>query len=294
LSRVKGLIVPLLTPLNEDLSIDKIALKSHVAKLMNKGVKNFLILSSFGEREYLSEDQEKELIKLTSKEVEGKANLLIGCFSQSTDTIISKIRFASKYSNKCVINVPYHALTSEVEFVSFFDSVFRETRSFVYLYNDPVEFKRNIPVIGLNRIANWEQFLGVFDFSKNMVYFKAISEYKQSFKSFQGIEELAIESFNYNAEGLVVGVSNIIPELFTRLKDDFELNGYNFLVRNELNILTIMKDYFPEKRIQSYKKILEFEGIIRDYYSKELPKLSEADESRINMFIDKAFSRINK
>ena len=44
LSPIKGLIVPLLTPLNEDFSIDSLSLKALVARLMNKGVKNFFAL----------------------------------------------------------------------------------------------------------------------------------------------------------------------------------------------------------------------------------------------------------
>lgn len=291
LSKVNGLIVPLLTPLNEDLSIDKFALKSLIARLMNKGVKNFLILSKFSEREYLSEDQEKELIYLASKEISKHSNLIIGCFSQSKEEIIKKINYAKKFSENVAINVPYHALTNDVEFISFFDNVFNNTKSKIYLYNDPVEFKRNIPVIGLNRIANWENFVGFFDFSKNPVYFKAVSEYYQSFKIYQGFEELAIESYNHKSSGQVVGIANIAPDLFLNVKKDYELNGYNFLIQDELRILTLMKNYFPEKRIQSYKKILAYEGIIQDYYSNELPKLNNEEIENINKFIERAYSK---
>lgn len=285
-----SLIVPLLTPLNEDLSIDGIAFKSQIARLMNKGVKNFFVLSKFGEGEFLDSENEKKVIRIAFENIKKKENFFVGCFSQSTDELISKIKFAEYYTKNCVINVPYLALTNEVEFVHFFDKIFTNTKANIFLVNDPVVFKRNIPVNGLDKIANWERFLGVFDFSKNPVYFRAISDYHQCFDIFQGVEELAVESFNHKCSGLVVGISNLIPEYFLNLKSDFDKYGYNSLVRNELRILTLMRDYFPQKNVQAYKKILSYEGILQDYFSKELPTLNDVETQKVDSFIEKAFS----
>ncbi len=285
-----SLIVPLLTPFNEDNSIDHIAFKSQIARLMNRGVKNFFVLSKFGEQEFLSTAAEREVIKIAFENIKKKDNFFIGCFSQSTEEIISKIHFAQNYTNNCVINVPYSALTNEVEFIDFFDKIFTKTKSNIFIFNDPILFKRNIPIVGLNRIANWEKFLGVFDYSKNPIYFKAISEYHQSFSVFQGIEELAIESFNHKCEGLVVGLANLMPEYFLNMKNDFIKNGYNSLIRDEMHILTLMRDFFPDKRIQLYKKILSQEGVMQEYYSKELAPLENSEIKALESFMQKAFS----
>lgn len=285
-----SLIVPLLTPFNEDLTIDRIAFKSQIARLMNKGVKNFFVLSKFGEQEFLDSESEKEVIRVSFENIKKKENFFVGCFSQSTDELISKIKFAEYYTQNCVINIPYSALTNEVEFFYFFDKIFTNTKANIFVVNDPVQFKRNIPINGLDKIANWERFLGVFDFSKNPVYFRAISDYYQCFDIFQGVEELAIESFNHKCSGLVVGLSNLIPEYFLNLKSDFENYGYNSMIRNELRILTLMRDYFPQKNIQTYKKILSYEGVMQNYFSKDLPSLIDVEIQKIDSFIEKAFS----
>lgn len=285
-----GLIVPLLTPFNCDLSIDKIAFKSNIARLMNKGVRNFFVLSKFGEQEFLDLEKEREVIKIAHENIKKNDNFFVGCFSQSTQEIISKINFAQKYTNNCVINVPYLALTNEVEFVEFFDEIFTKTKVNIFILNDPVVFKRNIPIVGLNRIANWERFIGVFDFSKNPVYFSAISDYHQSFHIFQGVEELAVESFNRKCTGLVLAAANVVPEYFLNIKNDFYNNGYNYLIRDELKILTLMRDNFVDKKIQLYKKILSEEGIMQEYFSNELAPLSNSELELAQSFVEKVFS----
>lgn len=98
MSTKNSLIVPLLTPFNEDFSIDRIAFKSMIARLMNKGVKNFFVLSKFGEQEFLDVEKEREIIRFAFENIKKKENFFVGCFSQSTDEIISKIKFAEYYT----------------------------------------------------------------------------------------------------------------------------------------------------------------------------------------------------
>jgi len=281
-SMINGLIVPLLTPMNEDASLDNIGLKSLTARLMNKGVRNFIVLSPYSETSSLSIEQEKEAIRIASSTIGQRGNLIVGCFADATDGIIEKVKFAEKFTNNCLVNIPFSSLTNEVEFIDFFDKLFTKTNANIFLYNDPFTFKRNIPIVGIDRIANWEKLIGIIDFSKNLTYFRALSDYHQSLRIFQGAEEYSVESFNYYCSGLVVGLANVSPELFIDLQKESIAYGYNAMVRQELKLLTLMKEYFPkDKRVQSYKKILSIEGVIKEYFSKSLETLSEEEVSKL-------------
>jgi len=276
-NNLNGLIVSLLTPMDDDFNVDFFGLKNLVARLMNKGVQNFLALGEFSEYEFLDYSTQKKLIVSISKEINNKGNLIVGCFSDSTDEIIDKVNFAEKYADYCLVNIPFNALTNEVEFVDFFDNLFTRTKSKLIINNNPIRFKRNVPVVGLNRVAGWEKLIGVFDHSKNKSYFKAICDYHQSLKIFQCSEELAIESFNYNCSGNVSVLANVFPELFLNIKKDFDLFGYNSMLRQELNILRLIEKIPLEREIQFYKKMLFFEGIIQEFFSNALPELGKEE-----------------
>jgi 2-dehydro-3-deoxy-D-pentonate aldolase len=291
LSSINGLIVPLLTPMNEDLSLDKIGLKSLTARLMNRGVKNFFVLSPLSETKSLNTSFEKESIDVVASTVGSRGNVLVGCFAESTDEVIDKVKAAERFSKSCVVNVPFPSLTNEVEFIDFFDKLFTKTKADIFLYNNPFIFKRNIPILGIDRIANWEKLIGIIDASRNSTYFKAVSDYYQSFKIFQAAEEFAIDSFNHHSSGVIVGLANILPELFLDLRKEFILYGYNHLVRRELKILGLMKQFFPrQKQIQSYKKILSIEGIIQEFYSNSLDELNEEEKVKLLDFVKMSFA----
>jgi 4-hydroxy-tetrahydrodipicolinate synthase len=282
-----GLVVSLLTPMNNDYEVDFFGLKNIIARLLNKGVQNFFILGDYSEKVFFDYDIQKEIIVNSSKEINGKGNLIVGCFSDSVDSIIEKVKFAEKYADFCIVNVPYSAITNELEFIDFFDNLFTRTKAKIILYNNPFAFKRNIPIVGLNRIVGWERLVALFDFSKNKIYFKAVSEYRQSIKVFQCSEQLVFESFNYNCSGIVSGFANIYPELFLNIKNQIESLGYNNLLRQEAFFLNLLEKIPGGKEIQFYKKILFTEGIIQEYFSKGLLELNEFEIKLVENMVKK-------
>jgi 4-hydroxy-tetrahydrodipicolinate synthase len=288
---ISGLIVPLLTPMNEDLSVDRIALKALTARLMNKGVRNFFVLSPLGEQQFLDFQKEKEVIKVVFETLHNRGNLLIGCFGNSNDEIIEKVRFAERFTKKCVVNVPFPALSNEIMFVDFFDALFTQTKSEIVLCNDPFAFHRNIPIIGLDRIANWEKLVGIIDYSNNWGYFKALSEYHQSLKIFQGIEDVALESVGENCSGFAVGLANIFPGYFENISSDLQKLGLNEMLRRQARINSLLRENFPkEKRIQFLKIVLSIEGVMQSFHSKELFPIDVFERKKIEQFLERSFA----
>ena len=57
-----GVIVSLLTPMNEDYCVDFFGLKNLCARLLNKGVENFLILGDYSEQNFLDYSFQKKII----------------------------------------------------------------------------------------------------------------------------------------------------------------------------------------------------------------------------------------
>ncbi|MFA5763859.1 MAG: dihydrodipicolinate synthase family protein [archaeon] len=290
LNKVNGLIVPLLTPFNEDLSIDYFGLKTLTARLMNKGVDNFFVMGPLGEYEFISGHEWRKIIVNVISEVGPKGNVFVGCFGDSADEIIEKVKFAEKYTPYCVVNIPFGSLTNEIGFIDFFDKLFTKTKANIILYNDPDLFKRNILISGIDKIAGWEKFVAIFDNSKNMSYFKALSMYNQLIKIFQVNESLAVESFNHNSSGNVAGLANIVPEKFIDLKNNYDLFGYNSLIRQELSLISLVDALPKNKNIQSFKKILSLFGIIQQFNSDKLEVLTDNEILLIENIVKKVFA----
>ncbi len=286
-SDVSGLIVPIVTPMKDDLTIDKFGLKTHIARLMNIGVKNFLLLGYTGEFEFLNLDQEVTLIREAVSISNKKANILVGCFDKTSETIIEKVNLAERLgADGCFANVPLTALTNEIFFMDYFEELFNQTKANLFLYNNPFLFKRNIPIRGIEKIANWEKLKGIKDSSGNYEYFKEISNFKQTMKIFQGDERIAFDSLRLNCSGLVCGTANIYPSLFLELINQFRGLNLRGMVVQQTQINKILEEFIPKgKEIQSYKYVLSIKGITLPFYSQQLDPLSEMEKQKLEQLV---------
>ncbi|MEK6958420.1 MAG: dihydrodipicolinate synthase family protein, partial [archaeon] len=211
---LKGLVVPLLTPLDENLSLDKVALKNHSARLLNRGVKNLFVLGPYSEYEYLPHNQQREALKVVSATVANHGKVIAGCFGETNDEVIGKVAQNQKIADVCAVNVPPLALESEVFFVEFFDELFMQTKADIVIYNNPFLFTRNVPVRAVNLIEGWERLLAFIDGSRNKDYFNALSTKATSLKIFQESEDAVIDSLQSGCVGIMPLSSNVYPVYF--------------------------------------------------------------------------------
>jgi dihydrodipicolinate synthase/N-acetylneuraminate lyase len=286
-SEVSGLIVPIVTPMNEDFSIDKIGLKIHLSKLMNLGVKNFLLFGQVGEFEFLNLEQEVEVIRGAINTVDGRGKVFVGCFDKTSDLIIEKVNLADRLgASACFVNIPLNALTNEVFFMDYFEEVFNQTKSNLFIYNNPRLFKRNIPIRGIEKIANWEKLIGINDSSGNYEYFREIANFKQTMKIFQEYEQFAFDSLRLNCAGLVSSTANINSTIFLELIKQFKLLNFNGMLFQQKKINQSLSDFIVAgKEIQCYKYILTLKGIMQHYHSKQLDPLTEKEKYKLEKFV---------
>lgn len=279
---VSGLLVPVVTPMDEDCTIDFFGLKNHISKLLNVGVKNFFAASAAGESKFLSQNEEAKLVEDVVSIVGSKGLVVAGCCSDTAELAVQKVRAAERAgAHACAVNVPLTALTNEVFFIDFFDELFTNTRANIFLYNDPFVFRRNIPIVGLNKLVNWERLLGVIDFSNNQPYFNELCGL-YGMKIFQGNYSLAFDSLRQNCSGLASPASNVFPHLFlSLLKHSRELDTVAS-IRRQGEINSFIENYFPfQKRIQAYKYALSLKGIMKECHSKALGPLTQSEREKL-------------
>jgi 4-hydroxy-tetrahydrodipicolinate synthase len=278
ISSLQGLIVPLITPLKEDLSIDEIALKTLTARLMNRGVKNFFVLSNFSEGEYIVPEQKQKIMEIVSKEIGGKGLMIVGCFGSDTNQIIESVLLAQKFTNLCVVNAPIDALERELGFVDFFDSLFINTTANILLYNNPIVFKRSIPALWLDNIINWERLSGVIDSSRNPDYLDELGKYYQFTKLFEENEELAFDALRRGFSGLCCASSILLPAYYLSLINDFPGMDYARIMRMESKVSAVYKLIPHAKKLQVIKHILSLQGLILPFHSVQIESLSDKEK----------------
>lgn len=273
-----GLIVPLITPFNEDNSIDELSLKTLTARLMNKGVRNFFVFASSSEYEFLSLEQKQKVLQTVLMEVGGKGMVIAGCFGSTNDEIISSVLATQKFTNICVVNVPPQALERELEFIDFFDSLFTQTSANILLYNNSTLFKKSIPPLWLDNIINWERLIGVIDYSRNPDYLDELGKYYQFTKLFEENEELSFDALRRGFSGVSCLSSIAFPSYYISLIENFSEIDFAKMMRQEARISSMLKLLPSNKKIQAFKYALSLQHLIQPFYSKSLEPLLEKEK----------------
>jgi len=284
-SNLSGLIVPLLTPLNEDKSIDFLSLKTLTARLLNKGVKSFFLFGPCSEQEFLSSLQRQAIMDIVFKEVNGKGFLLAGCFGKNIDDVIERVLQAQKFTNYCVVSLPPSVLEDEVSFVDFFDLLFRHTTANIILYDDVRLSGSIIPVLWLEKIVTHERFTGIIEYSKDIDYINELSKFYQVTKLFEASKDMAFYCLRNGFSGIACNSSLIFPGYFLELaesKGEMDMRKY---LLNDSRINEIKKSYPANKKIQALKRVLFLRGLMNNYCFDDSLNLTELEKVKIEQAV---------
>ena len=132
-----GVIVPLVTPFNEDYSIDVSALEEHVEYLQKAGIHGVFINATTGEFTSLNPDERKFLAE-KGRELVTSAFYLVGTASSNTFEVVGLTRHAQDIgADYAVIAPPYYCPLSEEALFKHYSMVAEKTDIPIVLYNIP-------------------------------------------------------------------------------------------------------------------------------------------------------------
>lgn len=212
-----GVIVPLVTPLNEDGSLDEEGLENLLDRLLSNGVHGVFIGGTTGEFLALPTKIRYQLFSCTVREIGNNAVTVAGIGSTCMEEVLKYADEAAKAGANCVSLVPPSFFPmSEDQVYSFYSSVVEKTPLPLVLYNHP-DFARNrITVNVVNAFVSDERVIGIKDSSGDLDYFDEILRLSRGtdFRVLMGNESLMAEGIRRGAHGCVPSLGNLYPRLF--------------------------------------------------------------------------------
>ena len=219
-TKLHGVITPVVTPLNEDFTLDRIGLKNVIEHLIAGGVHGLFILGTTGEGPHLSHALRKEVIAETIQINNGRLPVLTGVTDTSIDELIDMCDFAKQEgADAVVLAAPYFAPIHQLELEQWMRYVISKIELPVILYDLPSHINVKLSVEVVTALSSIEQVIGIKDSSGDMSYFNLLlaSIDRSDFGFYTGPELLFGESLLAGGDGGVPGGSNLYPKLFTDL-----------------------------------------------------------------------------
>ena len=218
---LKGLIPPLLTPLLPDDHVDRQSVHRLVEHILAGGASGVFALGSSGEGAFLNLAQRRALVQSTIEAIHGQGLLLVGvmeCSVRRVREVMTTLDLPGV--DAFVLTLPFYGEFSRPDIqLSFFRAVADESPRPLLLYNIPQAVHALVEPDTLAELVGHPNIIGVKDSYGDMDRFQRLLWLTRQidFAVFQGAEFIAGLSLLAGADGLVVGLGNLVPAWFTTM-----------------------------------------------------------------------------
>jgi 4-hydroxy-tetrahydrodipicolinate synthase len=151
---LEGSFVALITPFNEDGSVDLGAFRTLLRFQEDHGTAAVLVMGSTGEPTMLSPEERRQIVIETARMKTGRMRFFYGCTGGSTESTIANVRFARDHgADGAILAAPPYICASEDDIERFFLEVADASDLPLGIYNNP-------PRVGTD--LGWERLLRIF------------------------------------------------------------------------------------------------------------------------------------
>src|SRR3569833_3092717 len=228
--QLTGTGVALVTPFNEDGSVDFRSLEKLVNFVVEGGVNYVVTLGTTGETPTLSKDEKKDIINQTFSFVAGRVPVVVGIGGNNTKEVIKEIETLPIENAIAILSAsPYYNKPSQEGLYQHYKALASSTAKPIILYNVPSRTGSNIAATTTIRLANEiENINGIKEASGNMMQCMQILRNKpQEFLVVSGDDALALSQIACGMRGVISVAANCFPKQFSTLvncalEDDFD------------------------------------------------------------------------
>ena len=246
----EGIFVPLITPFNEDESIDFDSYKKVIDFVIENGVHGLLVGGTTGEYHVMSVEERKTLIKAGCEYAAGRVPVMagVGCFTAKES--IELANFAAECgADWGLVLPPYYHHTSDSGVVDYFREVAENSNVGIVIYNYPGATSVDMPPEMILEMAQIENIVSVkesADFG-HLCEVVALTKDVENFTVFTGEEHFILPTLTVGGQGAFGILVNLLPKEMVEI--------YNLVQNNDLKAARELNS-----RISGIYGLMEIEG----------------------------------
>jgi len=224
--KLRGIIVPLVTPFKADGRVDAESLRKLVEYVIDGGVNGIFVMGTTGEFQYLKFEEQRSAIQAVVDAGGDRVPVAAGVTGKSVEETTRNV-----IEIGC-LPTPPHALVIAPLYYHSNRNLCRHMERLSRLSKLPVLLYNNIGIVTrrwkrkdiipdlVGEMALLPNVLGIKDSSGNRVYLTRLLRFQSpGFHIFQGDEALLLDALQQGAAGAVSSMANIFPRLLAATYD---------------------------------------------------------------------------
>lgn len=288
---LQGSLVALVTPLNEDGSVDYDSLKKLIDWHIDEGTNGIVSVGTTGESATLNVKEHLDVIDFTIKHVGKRIPVIAGTGANATNEAIELSQEAKlKGADYVLLVTPYYNKPNQNGLIKHYEEIASKVDIPQILYNVPSRTACDLKPSSVEILSKHQNIIGIkeavddFQRIRELINITQISD---DFSVFSGDDPTFLESMSLGAHGVISVAANVIPRsisMICRNVLNSELNEANNL--NDIN-KNLYKLLFVESNPIPVKWMLFKMGLIKNIIRLPLIQLDET-------FHDEVLSELNK
>ena len=284
-----GTGVALVTPFNEDKSVDFEGLARLVNYQIDNGVNYLVVLGTTGEPATLSAE-EKEQVKATIiKENNGRLPLVLGIGGNNTMAVAVEIKATDLTAFSAILSVsPYYNKPTQEGIYLHFKAISEASSKPIIVYNVPGRTGKNMDASTILRLANdFENIVAVKEAAGDIVQAMRIIKHKPAgFMVISGDDMIALPMVLAGGAGVISVIGQGLPKDFSQMiqfglqKNVIEANKLQYKIMDSIDYI------FEECNPSGIKALLQKKAICSSNVRLPLVKATEKLEQKLTNFID--------
>lgn len=222
---IKGVIVPLLTPMNADETINEKELRNQVNHQIESGIHALFPLGTNGEAYILSREEKEQILKIVVDEAKGRVPVYGGTGCVSTKETIELSQKAKEIGIDVLsIITPSFAAASQDELYEHYREVAEAVDLPIVLYNIPARTGNALTPATVEKLSKIPNIVGVKDSSgnfDNMLQYIEKTRYRKDFAVLSGNDSLILWCLLAGGRGGIAGCANVFPSTMASIYDTF-------------------------------------------------------------------------
>ncbi|WP_293819320.1 4-hydroxy-tetrahydrodipicolinate synthase [uncultured Parolsenella sp.] len=279
--KLEGSIVALVTPFNEDGSVNFDQLERLVEFHVEQGTDAILTLGTTGESATMTDEEDNSVVKFVVDHVAGRVPVIAGSGSNCTAVQTSKsLTYQELGADALLIISPYYNKSNEEGIYQHLKHTADATDIPCILYNIPGRTGCSISVRNVERLAEHPNVMGIKEASGSVSYAASIAQYlSDDFRMYSGEDALTMPLMALGASGTISVWADVQPALVHEMCRAYLDGDVAWATKIQVAGQPLISALFGEVNPIPVKEALAQMGLIGANYRLPLYPMSEGPKA---------------
>ncbi len=277
----RGVIVPMITPLDKDGEVDEASVRKIVENLVRNKCSPF-VAGTTGESASLTDSQKDQLVRVTVDETAGRELVYAGIADNCYEASISQSwRYRDAGANVVVSHLPCYYPIDEEQMRAYFTRLADASPIPVILYNIPVTTNLSVPLPLIDELSYHENIVGLKDSERGddrLAEGLRLWRDRDDFTFHLGWAAMSSYGLQNGLDGIVPSSGNLVPALYRKIYDaaksgdDVEADRVQ-AITDEISAY-YQEGYLLSRSIPQFKAMMNAFGVCQPFAASPMLTLS--------------------